>query len=158
MIEIRLATTTDVPTVVACHLACWHEAYRDLVPATYLAELEQSVPARIDHWTTMITSGAEVWIATDDDTVIGLASAGPSTDEDVTSDRELFALYVRAAHWKTGLGHRLLDAAVAAHPASLWVLRSNTRAIDFYRSHGFIEDGTTKLHPRLALEVIRLTR
>jgi GNAT superfamily N-acetyltransferase len=158
MIEIRLATTADVPALVACHLACWREAYRDLVPAAYLAELDQSVPARIDHWTTMITNGAEVWIATHDDTVIGLASAGPSPDEDAPSALELFALYVRAAHWNTGLGHRLLEAALATHPASLWVLQSNTRALHFYRSHGFTEDGTTKLHPHLAQEVIRMTR
>lgn len=158
MIEIRLATTPDVPALVACHLACWREAYRDLVPAAYLAELDQSVPARIDHWITMITNGAEVWIATDRDSVIGLAWAGPSTDEGTTSDLELFALYVRAAHWNTGLGHRLLEAAIATHPASLWVLAGNTRAIHFYRSHGFTEDGTTKLHPRLAREVIRMTR
>jgi GNAT superfamily N-acetyltransferase len=158
MILIRLATTADVPDLVACHLACWQEAYRDIVPAAHLAGLERSVPARIDYWTTKITEGERPWIAVDGDAVVGFAAAGPTSDEDRPPGLELFAIYVRAAYWNTGLGHRLLESAIADHPASLWVLQANPRALRFYRSHGFTEDGTSKTHARLQLPIIRMTR
>ncbi len=158
MIEIRHATTSDVPSLVACHLACWREAYQEVAPADYLAELDQSIPARIAFWTSKIAKGNAPWLAVDDETVIGLAAAGPTEDDDLPSGLELFAIYVRATHWDSGLGHRLLEAAIGNAPASLWALEDNPRAHRFYRRHGFTPDGTAKHHGRLDLPIIRLTR
>lgn len=40
----------------------------------------------------------------------------------------------------------------------LWVLEKNTRAIDFYLSHGFLRTGERKLEEGTAEYVIRMER
>ncbi|WP_180923796.1 GNAT family N-acetyltransferase [Nocardioides marinisabuli] len=70
------------------------------------------------------------------------ASALPARDDDpALPGLELTALYVRARCWGTGLGHRLLEAAVGDRAAYLWVLAGNERATGFYERHGFVLDG-----------------
>ena len=71
---------------------------------------------------------------------------------------EVYACYARATYWGSGLGGRLLEAAVGDTPASLWVFEANLRARSFYRKHGFAEDGTRKYDPRFGAEEIRMVR
>lgn len=54
---------------------------------------------------------------------------------------ELYAVYVRASQYGTGLGHRLLEAAIGDAPAYLWVFEANVRARGFYARQGFEPDG-----------------
>ncbi|WP_152360573.1 GNAT family N-acetyltransferase [Microlunatus speluncae] len=157
MIDIRSATTADVAALVECHLTCWHEAYAELAPADYLAELENSQPARISYWTTKIANGEAPWLAVDDEAVIGIAHAGPTEDDDLRPGLTLFAIYLRAAYWGTGLGDRL-HRTIGDQPTSLWVLPENARAVRFYRRHGFEPDGAEQLHPGLRRTIIRLVR
>lgn len=66
---------------------------------------------------------------------------------------------MRASAYGSGLGLRLLDAAIGDRPASLWVLERNPRARAFYERNGFAPDGTTELLPRFEnLVEIRLVR
>lgn len=48
-------------------------------------------------------------------------------------------LYVHPAHWRKGLGRRLLDFARERSPLHLWLytLQINTAARAFYEKHGF---------------------
>ncbi len=59
---------------------------------------------------------------------------------------ELYALYVREAHWGTGVGYALFEVAVGDRAAYLWVLANNERAIHFYERQGFRLDGTEDEH------------
>lgn len=158
MIVIRLAGAGDITALVDCPLACWQEAYRDHTSKAYLAEVARGRLARIAYWTTKIDSGSAPWLALDGGEVIGLADAGPTEDVDLRPGLELFMIYVRAAHWGSGVGHRLLETAIGDRPASLWVLDGNERALRFYRRHGFHPDGAEKLHAGFQRPAIRMVR
>ena len=74
-----------------------------------------------------------------------MASGGPTRDADrPRSEPELYALYVLASHYGTGVAAALLDAAIGTGTASVWVLSDNARAIAFYAKHRFIPDGTSR--------------
>ena len=84
-------------------------------------------------------------LAEDDGRLIGFVSAGAGRDaQPALPGLELMALYVRAAVYGAGIGHRLCEAAVGAEPAYLWVLDGNERAIGFYQRQGFEFDGTSR--------------
>ncbi|MFC7623749.1 GNAT family N-acetyltransferase [Microlunatus sp. GCM10028923] len=158
MIEIRLAGAGETAALVDCHLACWREAYRDHTSQAYLASVARGRSDRIAYWTTKIDNGTAPWLAVADGEVIGLAHAGPTEDADLSPGLELFMIYVRAAHWGTGVGHRLLEATIGDRPASLWVLAGNERAVTFYLRHGFRPDGAEKLHAGFRRPIIRMVR
>ena len=62
---------------------------------------------------------------------------------------ELYTLYVAPAHWSTGVGRALTDAALDGLRAAgyrrvvLWTLTENARARRFYDKAGFAPDGAT---------------
>lgn len=67
-----------------------------------------------------------------------------------TQGKELTKLYVDSFFWRMGIGAKLMDFAVSQLDVEfLWALEKNTRAIAFYRAHGFeltgeriLEEGT----------------
>jgi ribosomal protein S18 acetylase RimI-like enzyme len=64
---------------------------------------------------------------------------------------ELYTLYVVPAHWSTGVGRALTDAALDGLRAAgygrvvLWTLTDNARARRFYDKAGFAPDGATNI-------------
>lgn len=87
--------------------------------------------------------------------LVGFASVcrGPQSWElqlvpDIAPERELVKLYTLPCTHGSGLGARLLEAAVGREsPVYLWIMGGNARAEAFYRKHGFREIG-----PRFAAE------
>lgn len=164
-IEIRRATVADAEAGAWCHLACWREAYADLVDPERLLEKTSDIDRRVERWTSAIEDGVLRWIALDpdpaapvQDRVIGFSSPGPGRDEDAPTPLELYAIYLRAKWWGSGLGDRLLDVAIGKEAASLWLLEGNQRAKAFYRRHGFVEDGARVDEPFFGVPEIRMVR
>jgi len=91
-----------------------------------------------------------------DGEIVGLASAGPTRDEDAPTEWELYAINVLAAHQGTGVSDRLIDAAIGERPTTLWVAKGNARARAFYRRHGFGIEGATKVHESTGAPEIRM--
>ena len=83
---------------------------------------------------------------------------GPSREDDGATPQELYAIYVRAAWWGTGLGQALWDAVRPDAACSLWVLEDNARAQAFYRRNGFVPDGARELYAGLDAWEIRMVR
>ena len=78
---------------------------------------------------------------------------------------ELYALYVAPAHWSTGAGRALTDAALDGLRAAgyrrvvLWTLTENARARRFYDKAGFAPDGATNVLAALGgVEELRYAR
>ena len=67
-------------------------------------------------------------------------------------DKQIKKLFVEPVLQSRGIGAKLLEHAVSELDATyLWALEKNTRAIDFYKRHGFmvtgekmLEEGTTE--------------
>ena len=139
-VKIRRAVPGDAEELTRLHLDCWDDAYTGLMPQSILDARRDDVPARIDRWRKILPNGFTS-VAEHQARLIGFVSAGPPRDLP-NFDIELFALYVRAAWWGTGVGHALFVSAVADRTACVWVLEGNDRAIRFYERQGFAFDGT----------------
>jgi GNAT superfamily N-acetyltransferase len=158
-VTVRVAPprVEDAEALADLHLDVWEEAYADLMPATVFTERRARRAERVQSWSTIIAAGSsDNLLAWSGDLLVGFSSTGPGRDDpdDGLPPLELMALYVRASSYGTGVGYALLEAAVGASDAYLWVLDGNERAIGFYERQGFRFDGATKseevgLHRRM---------
>ena len=149
----------DAEEAGAVHVQVWQEAYAGLMPDDYLAALDPAAAGQ--HRRDRIlhpAPGAREWVARDEQGIVGMAASGPGRDDDAPVDLELYAINVlRRAHG-TGLADELLAHAIGHHPAYLWVLEGNDRAISFYRRHGFSDEGGRKPEPDTGVVEIRMAR
>lgn len=147
---VRPMVLADCPRVAEIRVRGWQTAYRGLVPQPYLDSL--SVPEDADRRRAHFANAGENvvnLVAERTGAVVGWACHGPYRDgELLTGDTELYALYVDAACFGTGVGHALLQetrqqlAARGCERLYLWVLKDNTRARRFYERAGLVPDGT----------------
>lgn len=155
--------------VAVCHIESWRESHRGLVPDHLLAAFD--VDRRAARWAALIESADRapteptahtVVLAVDDtrapgDRVVGFAHAGPPRDVPRVADRELYALYVRADSYGTGLASELLRAILLPDTDTvLWVFEENRRARKFYRKFGFVADEARRIEPFSAASEIRM--
>nr|WP_294694723.1 GNAT family N-acetyltransferase [uncultured Friedmanniella sp.] len=144
-VTVRLALVADADALARCHLACWQETYAGLVDAQRLAQAVAAVGERAERWRQILTDSPGTLLAVAAGQPVGFGAAGPQRDPDLRVALELYALYVRRSHQRSGIGHRLLEAVVGDADCSLWVLAINARARTFYAQHGFVADGTRKV-------------
>ncbi|MGV9415772.1 N-acetyltransferase family protein [Nocardia sp. NPDC003693] len=152
-----------VDGLAACHIACWREAYHDLVPAHVLAAFD--VRRRAAQWERMRvedTGRTVVAVVPGPDsagTVIGFARGGPARDESPAAAHELAAMYVRAEWYGTGVSRELMRAVLAEDADTyLWVFEENPRALAFYRTFGFHLDGERRLEAFTLATEVRMVR
>ena len=143
----RHATPADAETLAHLHLDVWDDAYTGLMPQQILDDRRTAVDERVSRWRTILEGERRPLLAVGPDgELIGFASSGPGRDNDVDIELELWALYVRAAWWGTGVGYVLFERSVGDRACYLWVLADNARAIAFYERQGFRLDGTEDEH------------
>jgi len=142
-VTIRPAVPADAEALTALHLDCWEDAYTGLVPEEILRARRDDVAGRVERW-RQILAGGNTLVAETAGGLVGFASAGPGRDQ---PGPELYALYVRASRWGTGVGHALLGRAVGGADCQLWLLEGNDRALTFYERQGFRLDGTAEDAP-----------
>jgi len=145
-VSIRQAVPADAEQLAHLHIDVWDDAYTGLMPQGILDDRREKVAERVERWQEILGRGNPIWLAEDSEGLIGFASSGPARDNDMDDTLELYSLYVRAAHWGTGVGYALFEIAVGDRAAYLWVLADNERAIRFYERQGFRLDGTEDEH------------
>lgn len=143
---IRAGEPADAEALAHLHLDVWDDAYTGLMPQQVLDDRRSDVDRRVELWREILAGDGPTWVAEGPDGLVGFASAGTGRDNDVDTELELKALYVRAAWWDTGVGYALFRQAVGDRAAYLWVLAANDRAIRFYERQGFRLDGTEDEH------------
>jgi GNAT superfamily N-acetyltransferase len=145
-VRIRRGVPDDAEAMGHLHVDVWEDAYTGLMPQSVLDERRDDVAARIERWRDIFAEERPTWVAEDGSGLIGFSGSGPGRDNDVELDLELYALYVRAAYYGTGVGYALFEQAVGDRACYLWVLGGNERAIRFYERQGFRLDGTEDEH------------
>lgn len=158
MTRIRLARTGDAEAISRIQIASWRAAYRSIMPAEFLATLDEA--ERADRWRGRIGPAAPAESATfvavderDPDRVVGFAHIGPVRDDDVApaGRGEVYTLYVDPSAWRRGIGSALLAAAdehwrpTDVRELLLWVFEDNAQARAFYEAQGWEADGTRRL-------------
>ncbi len=146
---IRQATPADAEAIVRMHTAAHEECYGHLLSSTLLANRRDSIQERIDQRRPFLASKDPRLVAHDETgAVVGLADAGPARDPDMVGTPELYRIYTLNRTHGSGLGAKLMEAAIGDTPAYLWVLEDNPRARAFYRKSGFSPDGARKVLAR----------
>jgi len=152
---VRDAKAADARTVAQIHIAAWRAAYRELMPADYLASL--SVEERADMWTRSIIRGgpSRLAIAEIDGALAGFCAFGPTRDALPDDVAEIYAVNVAPERWRLGAGralceHALRQAASREHKTmTLWVVKSNDPARRFYERLGYQPDGAERMNSQL---------
>ncbi len=145
-VTIRRGVPDDAEALAHLHLDVWDDAYTGLMPQGILDDRREKADERVESWRNVLGLEKPTWLAEDADGLVGFSGVGPARDNDVDIDLELYALYVRAAYYGTGVGFALFEQAAGDHAAYLWVLANNERAIAFYERQGFRLDGTEDEH------------
>lgn len=103
--------------------------------------------------------GSRVATALDETgTIVGLAAAGVTRDQDAPTPWELYSINVVADLQGSGLADDLIRTTAGDRDVTLWVLVQNTRAQRFYRRHGFSVEGATKFHDGTGASEMRMVR
>jgi ribosomal protein S18 acetylase RimI-like enzyme len=151
-VAVRVATEADAAAIARLHLASYRAAYRDLLPARFLAGFDAA--EREQRWRASLANPGRATYAATGGTgqILGFAEIGACRDDDIdaTVTGELMALHVTQPRWRHGIGRLLHTHAVAAlsargfTSAKLWVLATNTRARAFYTATGWAIDGRAR--------------
>src|ERR1041385_7572487 len=102
--QIRPAIPEDALAVARVHVRSWQVGYRDLLPAAYLAGLRPEDRAARYTFGSANPELPATQLAVDGGDVLGFATTGLPSSDDVPGARELVALYVDPDHWRRGTG------------------------------------------------------
>lgn len=140
-ITIRPARAEDAEGIAFVHATSWRETYGRFVEDPD-ASRWFAVEPRIGMWRSNLAEDVfSTMVAVAGERIVGFAAVQETTNADAVRPEELTMLYVLADVHGSGAGQGLLDAVLAARPASLWVAADNPRAHAFYRRNGFRPDG-----------------
>jgi len=158
-IVVRRPDVSDVSALARVHVETWRETYRGLMRDEVLDD-PGFVARRERFWVAVLTDERfcdGIAVAERDDEIVGVALAGPSTEDTGAWTSQLYVLYTYAAVHGSGAGSALLEAVLDLRSSAvLWVADPNPRAQAFYRKHGFAPDGTSKVED--GLREIRMVR
>jgi ribosomal protein S18 acetylase RimI-like enzyme len=136
---IRAATRDDIPGLARVHVQSWLETYSGLVPTEILDAI--TLEARVAQWGRTFDHPHGIFVALEDDLVVGFASCGVAQDF-LQADGELYTLYLLNSHQHRGLGRALWNVVLEFGQARkwesmvVWVLESNILAQGFYKHSG----------------------
>ncbi|MDR1779077.1 MAG: GNAT family N-acetyltransferase [Clostridiales Family XIII bacterium] len=141
-IRIAFAAREEIPDIAALILAAWRSAYRDILPADYLASL--SLEERCAGYGKLFDAGHTRFLTLHDGgELIGASVLGRSTTQGYPDDGEVSAIYLREDRIGKGYGHALFEKAeqtlaeMGYTDFILDVFTQNARAIRFYEAHGY---------------------
>src|SRR5665811_2111617 len=93
-----------------------------------------------------------------DGTIIGLATAGVTRDDDAPTPWELYSINVVAHQQGSGLADDLIRVTAGAGDTTVCVRTENGRAQSFYRRHGFRIEGATAVDRVTGAREVRMVR
>jgi ribosomal protein S18 acetylase RimI-like enzyme len=171
--RLREARPGDELAVAELHVRSWQEAYKELMPAEFLAALDPRDRAGRYRFggeegpTTVLALSAGEGGEGDpsltnrevrpgspsppSEPLLGFVTFGESRDDDAKGLGEVYALYVDPASHRGGVGRMLMADARGRLLESgfgeviLWVLQGNSRARSFYEGEGWRPDGTSRI-------------
>ena len=149
-VSVSAATPAEAEEIGEIHARSWVATYPTIPPPTLDHEH--------DVWAGRIaqpSDGRRTLAARADDRIVGFVHLGPSpdADHDPGSTGHVYSIHVEPDVTGTGIGRRLLDAALrqlradGCSLATLWVVVDNHRARRFYDQLGWQPDGTTRREP-----------
>lgn len=136
--SIREMTAEDIDQVRQIYILGWQNAFRGIVPQTYLDTMN------LDDWAPPL-NGA--YVLTDAKNILGTSSIAPARDPAFDGWGEIISIYVLPHLIGQGYGHLLFEYVkeklFAQHYRNLYltVFEENHLARNFYEKHGFAWNG-----------------
>ena len=140
--RIRAALADDAPAIAHVHVDNWRTTYKGIIPDDTLANL--SYERREAFWHEAIINDdapQRVFVAEEDEQIVGFASCGPERTNNPDYTGELYAIYLFHQHQCQGIGRALTHAVAKrlreqGHAGMLvWVLEHNPSR-KFYEALG----------------------
>ena len=160
-IRLRRARDGDAREIAEIHVDSWRKSFRGVLPAPYLEGLR--VEDDEQGWQrtlSILPADRRPWLAEIDGHAVAFATAGPSRDEDATSDvAEVYDIYVDPDCQDRGIGKTLLGHVVrdmrerGYDRLTVWCFAEAQDARRFYERSGWRHDGKTRSRPIGAGEV-----
>jgi ribosomal protein S18 acetylase RimI-like enzyme len=149
--SVRAAESSDADALADLHVRTWREAYSHLLPDDFFTA--EYTRGRHEMWDKVLTNRSDRWtvrVAERDGVILGFSWSGRPMgpeEHEFPDHQQLYAIYISATAYGSGVAQALIDAALGDGPTVLWVAKENPRAVAFYRRNGFEFDGTEKLDP-----------
>lgn len=147
--EVRRAGPDDAAAIGAVQALAWREGYADVLPASALAGVDETLFAQTWHASLSDPPSERhaAFVSTVDGRTVGFVAVGPSADPDADEGTaELFALVVHPRARGAGHGSRLLNAA-AEHARragftwlDAWLVVSDENGRRFLGQAGMVPD------------------
>jgi GNAT superfamily N-acetyltransferase len=161
---IRIATPADALAVARVHVQAWHETYAGILPDALIAKF--TVEERSAAWNRILCdpasfAGTALYAVEDGSTIVGFGACCLQRSDALKAkgyEGEIGALYLLRAFQNRGLGTALMESLAAdlsgrgLRSASVWVLRENAGARQFYEhAGGEFLDEREEIHEAFAL-------
>lgn len=148
---IRKAVAADAPEITNVHLSAWREAYRDLLPQSYLDQLPLAFRNRMAWWSQTLAEPGQIsaFVAESASGIVGFSFFGPARESGMENYGELGAIYLFEKFKGQGVGAMLLKVGMQEFldrklsKAYCWVLENNP-TIGFYEKSGAVFKGLEK--------------
>ena len=153
MIDLRQATVNDAAELSRIQVDSW-TVFTDIFSPAYMAN-HNTFEHRFLYWMNILTRDIDrTYLIEVDGKSVGYITIGYPRDDDLACDTlELTALYLKTESIGKGYGAHVMRRIFSSikdagfNRLSLWVLKDNTRAIDFYRHFDFSFDGVDMTLP-----------
>jgi len=140
---VRPARVEDADAIGWVSVTAWRETYAGIMPEDYLASLSTQQRAGVFRERILqLPPKQAIFVALDQDDVVGFGVSGPTREAELGTDGEIFAVNIVDAAKRKGLGLRLMMAMAGAlvrsgfAGAGLWVIEANAPARRFYEVLG----------------------
>jgi ribosomal protein S18 acetylase RimI-like enzyme len=140
---IRPARVEDAEAIGWVSVTAWRETYAGIMPDDYLASLSIDQRAKVFRdRLVQLPSSQSIFVALEQDDVVGFGVCGPTREVELGTDGEIFAINIVAAAKRRGLGARMMASLAGALSlcsfarAGLWVIDQNLPALRFYEVLG----------------------
>jgi ribosomal protein S18 acetylase RimI-like enzyme len=141
--NLRRATSADVPDIAIVNVDTFQATQRGIVPDSVLKNLDVGKAAdRFQRLLSRDDLQAFIYVAEVNGAVIGYAMAGLAREHVPGYIGELYGIYILPPYHRSGIGRQLVQAVanelMHAGVPSMYVLvfKENTRARRFYESLG----------------------
>jgi ribosomal protein S18 acetylase RimI-like enzyme len=145
-VEIRQAEFEDAAGIARVQIDTWRLAYRRIMPARLLEEMND---IRIAAFWAQVIAEAQgrsfCFVASVAERVVGFASGGPRQNGTELTRGEVYALYVLPGFQGRGIGRRLVTDSfermleLGMNEGRIWTLRENAPARGFYAAIGGVQ-------------------
>lgn len=147
MENIRKVMHGDEKALAYVQTESWKAAFKDLIPEDVLVCSTDLNKATAMYQKLLELGKGNGYILEIDGKPHCIAWWDAARDEDMQGVAELICIHSLKENWGKGYGHLMMerileDVQQAGYPRiMLWVFDTNTRAIGFYKAHGFVATG-----------------